>query len=105
MDATFATLNASANLVTKGIGSRNRTSSGFWGENTRGSFNMRFCSVQSRKSLKATTFKPGFAQAVYSPDVNKEPLVIIITTCKTFSDLCVCGNWICCIHAVSNLDQ
>ena len=52
MDATFATLNVTANLVTKGIGSRNRTSSGFWGENTRGSFNMRFCTVQSHKSLK-----------------------------------------------------
>ena len=87
MDAIIATLNARANLVTKGIGSRNRSSSGFWGENTRGSLNIRFCSTP-RKSLKATTFKPGFAQAVYTPDVNKEPQVII-TTCKTFSDACI----------------
>ncbi|KAG4953425.1 hypothetical protein AAZX31_14G070600 [Glycine max] len=74
MDAIIATLNARANLVTKGIGSRNRSSSGFWGENTRGSLNIRFCSTP-RKSLKATTFKPGFAQAVYTPDVNKEPQI------------------------------
>ncbi|RDX85557.1 Glucose-1-phosphate adenylyltransferase large subunit, chloroplastic/amyloplastic, partial [Mucuna pruriens] len=73
MDATIGTLNASANLVTKGVG-RNR-SSGFWGENTRGSLNISFCSNQPCKSSKATSFKPGFARAVYTPDVNTEPMV------------------------------
>ncbi|TKY57693.1 Glucose-1-phosphate adenylyltransferase large subunit [Spatholobus suberectus] len=74
MDATIATLNASANLATKGIG-RNR-SSGFWGENTRGSLNVRFCSTQSCKSSKTRSFKSGFACAVYTPDVNKDSPVL-----------------------------
>lgn len=78
MDAAMATLNVSADLVTKGIGSRNITSR-FWGENTRGSLNVKLSSVQTRKSLKVRSSKPGFANAVYAPDVNKESLVI--TTC------------------------
>ncbi|KAG4915601.1 hypothetical protein JHK87_053158 [Glycine soja] len=72
MDATFATLNVTANLVTKGIGSRNRTSSGFWGENTRGSFNMRFCTVQSHKILKISSTQEFFEDGV----VKREDLWI-----------------------------
>ncbi|XP_020231417.2 glucose-1-phosphate adenylyltransferase large subunit 1 [Cajanus cajan] len=76
MEATMAiaTLNASANLATKGIG-RDRIS-GFWGENTRGSVNVRFCSIQPCKTSKTSSFKPGFAHAVYTPDVDKESPVI-----------------------------
>ncbi|KAG4927463.1 hypothetical protein JHK85_053949 [Glycine max] len=72
MDATFATMNVTTNLVTKGIGSRNRTSSGFWGENTRGSFNMRFCTVQSHKSLKISSTQEFFEDGV----VKREDLWI-----------------------------
>ncbi|KAK7383015.1 hypothetical protein VNO78_28680 [Psophocarpus tetragonolobus] len=82
MDATIAALNASANLVTKGFGSRNRTS-GFWGENTRGSLNITFSSIQPCKSSKATTFKPGFVHAVYTPDMNKESPVLQGPTFQT----------------------
>jgi len=81
MDATIATLNASGNLATKGFGTRS-TSSGFWGENTRGSLNVRFLSTQPCKSVKATSFKPGTAYAVYTPDVKESS---VITTCKCVS--------------------
>lgn len=73
MDTAFATLNVSANVISKGVG-RNR-SSVFWGEGTRGSFNSRFCSIQPCKSSKTRNFKPGFVYAVYTPDVNQESVV------------------------------
>ncbi|KAK7280680.1 hypothetical protein RJT34_25747 [Clitoria ternatea] len=74
MDATIATLNASANVVTKGIG-RN-TCSGFWGEDTRGSLNFKFCNIQSCKISNGRKFKPATAYAVYIPDIDKDSLVI-----------------------------
>ncbi|KAL2318772.1 hypothetical protein Fmac_032648 [Flemingia macrophylla] len=76
MDATMAiaTLNASPNLATKGIG-RNRNS-GFWGEKTRGSVNVKFCSIQPCKTSQTTSCKPAFVRAVYTPDVDKESPVI-----------------------------
>ena len=72
MDSTLAILNASANLVTKGVG--RKRSSGFWGEGTRGSLNSRFCSIhiQPCKSLNTRKFKHGIACAVYTPDMSKE---------------------------------
>ncbi|XP_061339600.1 glucose-1-phosphate adenylyltransferase large subunit 2, chloroplastic-like [Gastrolobium bilobum] len=73
MDSTLATLNASANLVSNGVG-RNR-GSGFWGEGKTGSLNRRFCSIQPCKSSKTRKFKPGFAYAVYTPDINKDSVI------------------------------
>ncbi|KAK7321769.1 hypothetical protein VNO77_32695 [Canavalia gladiata] len=72
MDATIATLNASACSVRV----RRNTSCVFWGENTKGSLNNRFCSMRSCKSSRTRKFKPGFAYAVYTPDTNRESLVI-----------------------------
>ncbi|XP_027940123.1 glucose-1-phosphate adenylyltransferase large subunit 1-like [Vigna unguiculata] len=70
MNATIATPDASRNIVAnKGFGIRRR-SSGFWGENTRGSLNVRFPSTQPCKSFKASSLKPATARAVYSSDVN-----------------------------------
>ncbi|KAJ1384900.1 Trimeric LpxA-like superfamily [Sesbania bispinosa] len=71
---TFATLNASANLVSKGVASDKL--SGFWGENTRGSLNNGFGMIQSCNNSKTRKFKPGFAHAVYTPDINKDSAVI-----------------------------
>ncbi|XP_027368181.1 glucose-1-phosphate adenylyltransferase large subunit 1-like [Abrus precatorius] len=73
MDGTIATLNASANLFTKGVGTNRSV---FWRENTRGSIDNRFCSIRLCKTSKTMKFKPGFACAVYTPDVNQESLVI-----------------------------
>jgi len=81
MEASIATPGASGIVVTKGFGTRSR-GSGFWGENTRGSLNVRFHSTQPCKSVKARSSNSGIAYAVYTPDINTESPVI--ATCKHF---------------------
>ncbi|KAK7291201.1 hypothetical protein RIF29_06156 [Crotalaria pallida] len=73
MDTTLATFNLSGNLVSKRV-ERHRGSV-FWGKGTSGSLNNNFCSTQLCKSSKTRKFKPGFAYAVYTPDVNKESVI------------------------------
>lgn len=77
MDSALVISNASANLVsTKGVVVTNK-SSVFLGECTRGSLNNRFCSnIQSCKIPKTRKSKPGLAYAVYTPDINKEFVVM-----------------------------
>ncbi|KAL9330499.1 hypothetical protein ACSQ67_000109 [Phaseolus vulgaris] len=71
MEASIATPGASGIVATKGFGTRSR-GSGFWGENTRGSLNVRFHSTQPCKSVKARSSNSGIAYAVYTPDINTE---------------------------------
>ncbi|XP_068474643.1 glucose-1-phosphate adenylyltransferase large subunit 1-like [Phaseolus vulgaris] len=71
MEASIATPGAGGIVATKGFGTRSR-GSGFWGENTRGSLNVRFHSTQPCKSVKARSSNSGIAYAVYTPDINTE---------------------------------
>ncbi|KAE9588372.1 putative glucose-1-phosphate adenylyltransferase [Lupinus albus] len=74
MDTIFATLNLNANLVNKGV------------VRNRGGLNNKFCTIQPCKSSKTRKFKPGFAYAVYTPDLNKESVEPIFQTPKADPD-------------------
>ncbi|WVY91469.1 hypothetical protein V8G54_036983 [Vigna mungo] len=72
MNATIATPDASRNIIAnKGFGIK-RTTSGFWGESTKGSLNVRFPNTQPCRSFKVASSSPGITRAVYSPDLDQE---------------------------------
>ncbi|KAG2390477.1 Glucose-1-phosphate adenylyltransferase large subunit [Vigna angularis] len=72
MNATMATPNASRNIIAKKRFGIKRTSSGLWGESTKGSLNVRFPNTKPCKSFKAASSKSGIARAVYSPELDQE---------------------------------
>ncbi|KOM49147.1 hypothetical protein LR48_Vigan07g285100 [Vigna angularis] len=72
----MATPNASRNIIAKKRFGIKRTSSGLWGESTKGSLNVRFPNTKPCKSFKAASSKSGIARAVYSPELDQEYPVI-----------------------------